>query len=174
MTPPQKRLGFIGLGAMGKPMAQNIAKRLGIPINVYDVRADVLSDSNEWGAVVCSSPAEVARSSDVVFTMVPEDHHLNAAAPWSRRHNRRRPRRLRPRRLQHTGPCGPSATSTPGSRRRVRDVSPLRSLSVSPPLLQEHYRFTWIPPYMRTKICWHSSRAAPPPSCRSGTSPAPK
>ena len=80
MSAPQKRLGFIGLGAMGKPMAQNIAKRLGISINVYDVRAEAMTDSNEWGGIVCNSPAEVAKSSDVVFTMVPADADLLAVA----------------------------------------------------------------------------------------------
>ena len=45
MAAPQKRLGFIGLGAMGKPMARNIAKRLGISVNLYDVRAEAMADS---------------------------------------------------------------------------------------------------------------------------------
>lgn len=78
MSAPDKRLGFIGLGAMGKPMAQNIAKRLGVTVNVYDVRAEAMTDSNEWGGVACNSPAEVAASSDVVFTMVPADADLSA------------------------------------------------------------------------------------------------
>lgn len=80
MTAPKERLGFIGLGAMGKPMAQNIAKRLDIPVNVYDVRADAVADAKEWGGVVCDSPAAVAEASDVVFTMLPEDAHFVAVA----------------------------------------------------------------------------------------------
>ncbi len=80
MAIPRKRLGFIGLGAMGKPMAQNIAKRLDIAINIYDVNAEAMADSNEWGAVVSSSPADVAASSDIVFTMLPADEHLLAVA----------------------------------------------------------------------------------------------
>lgn len=80
MSAPQKRLGFIGLGAMGKPMAQNIAKRLGVSINVYDVRAEAMTDSNEWGGVACNSLGEVAENSDVVFTMVPADADLLAVA----------------------------------------------------------------------------------------------
>ena len=80
MVATKKRFGFIGLGAMGKPMAQNIAKRLSVAINIYDVDAAVMADSNEWGAIVCSTPAEVAKSSDIVFTMLPTDEHLLAVA----------------------------------------------------------------------------------------------
>ena len=80
MAAPQKRLGFIGLGAMGKPMARNIAKRLDISVNLYDVRTEAMADSDEWGGIVHASPAEVAAVSDVIFTMLPADEHLRAAA----------------------------------------------------------------------------------------------
>ncbi len=80
MAAPRKRLGFIGLGAMGKPMARNIAERLGIPVNLYDLRPEAMAGAGEWGGVVRASPAEVAAESDAVFTMLPADEHLRAVA----------------------------------------------------------------------------------------------
>jgi 2-hydroxy-3-oxopropionate reductase len=76
MTQTSPRFGFIGLGAMGKPMARHIASRRGIPVNIHDKRPEAVADSNAWGGVAMPSSAAVAAASDVVFTMVPADQDL--------------------------------------------------------------------------------------------------
>src|SRR5205085_349238 len=64
------RIGFIGLGRMGRPMASNIVRR-GFAVAVYDVNSDSLQALAEVGAVVAGSIAEVAESSDIVILMLP-------------------------------------------------------------------------------------------------------
>ncbi|KAI0468806.1 putative NAD binding NADP oxidoreductase coenzyme F420-dependent [Xylaria cf. heliscus] len=68
------RVGFIGLGMMGTPMALNLARRF--PLTVWN-RSSRPSHAplREAGAKVASSPAGVVRESDVIFTML-----FNAAA----------------------------------------------------------------------------------------------
>lgn len=61
--------GFIGLGAMGQPMALNIAKA-GLPLVVYDIDPARFAPLVELGARVASSPADVARQASVVMSMV--------------------------------------------------------------------------------------------------------
>lgn len=66
------RIGFIGLGVMGGPMAGHLAKA-GYAVCVFDTLASVsqaLADSRA-GISVRATPAEVARHSDIVVTMLP-------------------------------------------------------------------------------------------------------
>lgn len=63
------RIGFIGLGVMGRPMALHLLEA-GHPLFVYARRAEALRPPVEAGATACASPAEVASRSDVIFTMV--------------------------------------------------------------------------------------------------------
>ena len=62
-------LGFIGIGAMGEPMALNLLKA-GYAITVYARRADAAAGLVKAGAKLAESPAAVARASDIVVTMV--------------------------------------------------------------------------------------------------------
>ena len=62
-------LGFIGLGAMGLPMAKNLLKA-GHALAVHARRAEAMRPLVHMGAVACASPREVAQKSDVIFTMV--------------------------------------------------------------------------------------------------------
>lgn len=66
-----ERIGFIGLGAMGKPMARNLLMA-GYPVSVLTrtrARAeDLLADGAAW----CDTPKEIAQGSDVVITMLPD------------------------------------------------------------------------------------------------------
>ncbi|CAJ1030207.1 NAD binding domain of 6-phosphogluconate dehydrogenase/NAD-binding of NADP-dependent 3-hydroxyisobutyrate dehydrogenase, putative [Leishmania lindenbergi] len=61
------RVGYVGLGLMGKPMAVNILKA-GFPVSVWNRTASKCDDLVAAGATVCATPAEVAAGSDVVFT----------------------------------------------------------------------------------------------------------
>ncbi|HMM53685.1 MAG TPA: NAD(P)-binding domain-containing protein [Candidatus Desulfobacillus sp.] len=63
------KLGFIGLGVMGRPMAQHLLAA-GHELHVYARRAEAARPLVDAGARACASPAEVAAASEVVITMV--------------------------------------------------------------------------------------------------------
>jgi 2-hydroxy-3-oxopropionate reductase len=66
-----ERIGFIGLGAMGKPMTRNLMKA-GYPVNVLTRTRSRIEDLLADGAVWCNTPKEIAQESDVVITMLPD------------------------------------------------------------------------------------------------------
>ena len=66
------RVGFIGLGRMGKGMAHRILNG-GHDLAVYDVVREAMSEFEAAGARVASSVADVCRQRDVVVTMLLED-----------------------------------------------------------------------------------------------------
>jgi 3-hydroxyisobutyrate dehydrogenase-like beta-hydroxyacid dehydrogenase len=66
------KIGFIGLGAMGKPMASNIAKA-GFELTVYDLREERCKELAALGARVVASAREVAEKSDIVEIAVVDD-----------------------------------------------------------------------------------------------------
>ena len=65
-----ERIGFIGLGAMGKPMTRNLMKA-GYPVNVLTRTRSKIEDLLAAGAAWCGTPKEIALKSDVVITMLP-------------------------------------------------------------------------------------------------------
>jgi len=65
----EKRVGFIGLGSMGKPMATNILKA-GFPLTVYDIRKEPLAEMEKLGANIAKSVKELGKVSDTVVVMV--------------------------------------------------------------------------------------------------------
>jgi 4-hydroxybutyrate dehydrogenase/sulfolactaldehyde 3-reductase len=64
------RLGFIGLGNMGRPMASNLVRK-GEHVIVHDVSGHPMRALAELGAQMAAGVAEVAAASDIVFTMLP-------------------------------------------------------------------------------------------------------
>ena len=64
-----KKLGFIGLGVMGKPMATNLLKA-GYPLTVWNRTRSKMDDLVKLGAAAGESPKDVAEKSDVVITIV--------------------------------------------------------------------------------------------------------
>jgi 4-hydroxybutyrate dehydrogenase/sulfolactaldehyde 3-reductase len=70
-------IGFIGLGAMGQPMASNLAKK-GFGLVVYDIAQDRVPPLRELGADVAGSVAEVAERADIAITMVPDSPQVEA------------------------------------------------------------------------------------------------
>lgn len=64
------KIGFIGLGIMGKPMSKNLLKA-GYELFVYDIVQASVDDLVQAGAKASFSPGEVASESDVVITMLP-------------------------------------------------------------------------------------------------------
>ncbi len=74
-----KRVGFIGLGLMGGPMAANIA-RGGFPLTVYNRDPAKTEPLRALGARVATTPAEAGEQSDVVVTMLSDAEALRAVA----------------------------------------------------------------------------------------------
>ena len=66
-----KRIGFIGLGLMGKPMARNLLKA-GFPLTVHNRSQAAVQELVAEGARRAGSPAEVADQADVVITCLPD------------------------------------------------------------------------------------------------------
>ncbi len=73
-------VGFIGLGIMGRPMAEHVLKG-GHPLTVYNRTATKTAELASRGAAVAATPAEVAARSEVVVIMVsdtPDVEHVVA------------------------------------------------------------------------------------------------
>jgi 2-hydroxy-3-oxopropionate reductase len=65
------KIGYIGLGLMGKPIAGNILKA-GFPLIVHNRSRAAVDELVAAGAQAAASPAEVARQVDVIFTNLPD------------------------------------------------------------------------------------------------------
>lgn len=63
-------IGFIGIGAMGRPMAVNLLKA-GFHLTVYDLNQEAVQQLVEMGACSAATPKELAAGADVVITMLP-------------------------------------------------------------------------------------------------------
>jgi len=75
MTSPNPlKVGFIGLGIMGAPMALNLIKA-GHTLFVAS-RGKIPADFAEAGATVCTNATEVAKRADIVICMVPDTPHV--------------------------------------------------------------------------------------------------
>jgi len=72
------RLGFIGLGIMGKPMAGHLLAA-GNVVYVFDVNTDSVKELAAKGAVACDSSKDVAAQSEIIFTMVPDTPDVEKA-----------------------------------------------------------------------------------------------
>src|SRR5262249_16665592 len=73
------RIGFIGLGNMGGPMALNII-RAGHDVTVNDVRREAATPHLEGGAKWAQDPREVATHSEVIMTSLPGPRDVDAVA----------------------------------------------------------------------------------------------
>jgi len=67
----KKKIGFIGLGIMGKPMARNLINA-GYSLVVYDICTKSVDELINAGAEKAESPREVAENSEVIITMLPD------------------------------------------------------------------------------------------------------
>lgn len=72
------KVGFVGLGIMGKPMAKNVRKA-GYEVLAYDLNQAVLEEVKVDGINVADSGKEVAENTDVVITMLPNSPHVKSA-----------------------------------------------------------------------------------------------
>jgi 2-hydroxy-3-oxopropionate reductase len=69
--PTDERIGFIGLGLMGRPMAKNLLKR-GYTVVAHNRSQGAVDDLVSAGAERASSPADVARRTTRIVTMLPD------------------------------------------------------------------------------------------------------
>jgi 2-hydroxy-3-oxopropionate reductase len=76
------RVGFIGLGIMGKPMARNLIKA-GFPLTVHNRSRAKVDELVKDGAAAAASPKEIASVADIIITMLPNspDVELVALSP---------------------------------------------------------------------------------------------
>jgi 3-hydroxyisobutyrate dehydrogenase len=72
------RIGFVGLGNMGGPMARNLLKA-GHELAVFDIVPAALDRAVEAGARRAGSAAEAARGAEFVITMLPAGRHVREA-----------------------------------------------------------------------------------------------
>jgi len=76
-TTSMERLGFAGLGTMGSYMAANLA-RAGYPMTVWNRTPGRAKELVELGAREATSPADLARSSDIIFTCVTDSPQVES------------------------------------------------------------------------------------------------
>ena len=76
---PGERLGCIGLGVMGRPMALHLL-RSGHSVAVWARRPESAQALLDAGAMWCATPATVARHSQIVFTMLGDGHDVEHVA----------------------------------------------------------------------------------------------
>lgn len=72
------KLGFIGLGIMGKPMVNNLLKA-GHELVVFDILPNNLEEAVAAGASAVHSPKEVAECCEIIITMLPNSPHVKEA-----------------------------------------------------------------------------------------------
>jgi 2-hydroxy-3-oxopropionate reductase len=72
-----ERIGLIGLGIMGKPMARNLLKA-GYTLTVHDINRAAVDELAGEGAAAASSAKEAAEKSDVVIAMLPDSPDVEA------------------------------------------------------------------------------------------------
>lgn len=73
------RIGFIGLGIMGKPMAKNLIKA-GYDLLVHDINREAVKEAVRFGAEAANSPREIAEKSEVIITMLPNSPEVKEVA----------------------------------------------------------------------------------------------
>lgn len=73
------RIGFIGVGTMGAPMARNVA-RGGHEVKAYDIDARAVAALADAGIKPAKSAVAAADGAEILITMLPNSHHVEEAA----------------------------------------------------------------------------------------------
>jgi len=71
------KIGFIGLGIMGKPMSKNLLKA-GHSLVIYDIVKEAVEEVRQAGAEVGTSPKDVASKTNIIITMLPNSPQVKA------------------------------------------------------------------------------------------------
>src|SRR5258706_13062512 len=83
MSKPITKVGFIGLGRMGVPIANNILAA-GYDLTVYDVREEAVAKLVEGGAGAAASPREVAQQAELIELAVVDDAQVEVVLTGER------------------------------------------------------------------------------------------
>lgn len=73
------KIGFIGLGIMGKPMSKNLLKA-GYSLVVMDRNQEAVGEIVKAGATSAASPKAIAEQCDIIITMLPNSPHVKEVA----------------------------------------------------------------------------------------------
>jgi 3-hydroxyisobutyrate dehydrogenase len=71
------RIGFIGVGTMGLPMAVNLVKK-GFAVTAYDLNTQAVKAAVAAGMTAAASAAEAVAGADIVVTMLPSSPHVES------------------------------------------------------------------------------------------------
>ena len=72
-----EKIGIIGLGNMGMPMAQNLISN-GIKVKGFDVSEEILKQASENNIMVCSDSLQASKEIDVLITMLPNGEAVSS------------------------------------------------------------------------------------------------
>lgn len=72
-----ERIGFIGLGAMGGPLARHLVEA-GFEVRIFDLNADAVKRLTDKGGLAAASIADASANSDIVFTCLPNSPDVRA------------------------------------------------------------------------------------------------
>lgn len=114
------RVGFIGLGAMGNPMAVNLRKT-GYELTIHDIRREQGRNLEDAGAVWATSPAETAARADVVLLSLPGPVQVESVALGENGVFAG---------LASGGACIDTSTNSPAVMRRIAEAGASRGIQV--------------------------------------------
>ena len=66
-----EKIGFLGMGVMGLPMAKNVVQKCGMPVLGYDVVQKQLDAFQAAGGIPVSDPVEIYKQCDVILQSLP-------------------------------------------------------------------------------------------------------
>lgn len=66
-----QKIGFLGMGVMGLPMAKNVVKKSGLPVLGYDVVQKQMDAFRAAGGIPVSDPVEIYRECDIILQILP-------------------------------------------------------------------------------------------------------
>lgn len=66
-----EKIGFLGLGVMGLPMAKNVVRKCGLPVLCYDVVSAQMTALQEVGGIPVCDPIEIYSECDVILQILP-------------------------------------------------------------------------------------------------------
>jgi 3-hydroxyisobutyrate dehydrogenase len=70
------KVGFIGIGNMGMPMAKSLIKNR-LPVTVFDLNQNAVAEIKSLGASAAGSPGELSVSCDSIISMVKDETQLD-------------------------------------------------------------------------------------------------
>ena len=82
------RVGFLGLGVMGLPMAKNVARKSGLPVMGYDVVAERVEEFRLSGGLPTADPVKIYQNCDVILQILPTHAIIEDSVKQAIRHGK--------------------------------------------------------------------------------------